>query len=204
MIKSLPRFSKEAGEAGLCPPALLFTDNSGNTLVISSSTEPGKYDAYFTGTSGEGNAASNASFDEITELVSSLFKGSPIPVEVTPPKLEEDETLVFIPGSYYEMEEGWVSTPVEFMKRTDGSMYVRIYLDKWRKIEVPLQNIIEVEFSKGIRLVSRPCVRIKYMNEKGKIRSKKVCMEDGYSKRIPVYAEKISRLLPGKSQNKIK
>ncbi len=197
LIRSLPPFSKEADDAGLCPPAIMFTDASGNSLVISSSVNPGRYDAYFSGVM-EGTSATDATYEEIAELLSRFFSGAPIPVDTSPSKLEEDETLVFIPGEYYDIDEGWVSTPMMFNRRPDGSMYVRVYRDRLEKVEIPLHYVIEVELSKGIRFLSNPCVTVKYVDERGKTSKEMVCMKGDYRSEIPRYAAEISRLLPGR------
>ncbi len=200
LIRKLPPFSKEDDEAGLCPPAIILTNEGGNSLTISSVPgSEGRYDVFLTSNEGEGTVVSNADISKVSEVVSKFFGGTKLSTERIEDRwMREEKTLVHVSCKFYDdEEEGWLDGSVAVREKLDGSRYLSIWVSRHAVITVPLDKVIEVKLKRG-GFLSSPSIQVKFIDKDGKAYVSKLNLDKSEKDRINEIASKFQEVLPGR------
>lgn len=201
LINALPPFSKEAFDAGLCPPAITLTDPSGNSLTIYRSVGGG-FNVCFTGPR-TGNVLSNAELGEVRDLIIKFLAGTypEVTDEVSSDASGgEIELLAFMP-LYVHYDEFALKERQEInlhvWRKVGEGTYLEIDAEGGGKIRLPLNHVIEVTFKRGGFLRGAK-VEIKFVSNDGQVR-KLTRRIDGRNKEwIPKVVARLSQVMPGR------
>ncbi len=208
IIKSLPPFTKEADEEGLCPPAIiLFDETRKESLIIYSSTLGfQKYNVDLSRQEeGMESVAESASFDQVASIVEQFFLGNRVVGEKIERKAQkekdEKKLLVVIPcRKWIGDDEGFANITVRFWEDPSGYRYVEVeYTAEFEKstAEIPLSSVTKIILKKGSFLRS-PGVELGYIDPNGKKRKIKLDISKEWRDIIDKVALELEQLLPGK------
>ncbi len=210
LVRALPSFTAEAFDAGLCPPAIVLDDGAGSNLIVSSSPgKPGMYDAYMGGARGDGTVVTGVSFEKVAEIIGRFFSGAPIGVEVeTLEKVAkrisgEKRTLAYASCKAQATDiDSWekVDASVTLEELSDGRRVLSIWVSGHAPAEIPADNVIEIELSRGGFLRSTK-IKVTYLDMKGKKRKASLELKDWYRKdntKFQQLVAEFSAALPGR------
>ncbi len=205
LIQSLPFFSVEAFEDGLCPPAILLTDEAGSTLTVYREAGGAGFGIHLGGPAA-GSVLSGASFEDVSRVVADFFSG------IYPEAADRAEVAGGVSGvggrdllAYMPLYT--YSDPFSIREREEvgfhvwreegGSTYIELNEEGGGVIRIPLNHVIEVVFRRGGLLRGASVKVVFYRGDGGT--GKVVKRIDGKNRDwIPRVASKLSRVMPGR------
>jgi len=204
LIGALSPFSREASDAGLCPPSVLLVDSSGNALTVSRSVEGG-FNVYFSG-SYSGGVLHNASLSEVEIVVTQFFSG--VYPKVTDyaktvgkrSSLIGIDLLAYMPlYEYHDPFDVGSEHEIAFYvwREEEKRTYVEVDEEGGGKTRVPLSYVTEIILRSGGFLRSAK-LEIRFTRKDGSS-GRIVKRIDGKNRGwIPKVFKKLSKILPGK------
>jgi len=205
LINALPPYSREAFDAELCPPTISLTDPSGNTLTVSRSVDGG-FDIYFSGPHS-GDVASNASLEEVREIVTRFFTGIyPEAVDYVKatgevPGVKKKDLLAYMPlYEYYDPFDVGGGREISFHVWREESGHTYIEIDEeggGGVIRIPLNYVTEVVLKRG-GLFKGARIEVRFISEDGRV-GKIVRRVDSKNRDwIPRVAAELAQVIPGR------